>query len=134
MVAFESFKLVATMNPGGDYGKKELSPALRNRFTEVWVPPVDDPRDLELIVDRLWKHDELKAWTKPLLAFADDLCRRVGDRTLVSLRDILVCVRSISHLSVLTANQAWVSFSNAVMDLGPQYAPSPPEIFVRRPQ
>jgi midasin len=25
------------MNPGGDYGKKELSPALRNRFTEIWV-------------------------------------------------------------------------------------------------
>eukprot|EP00359_Climacostomum_virens_P011460 CAMPEP_0204900836 /NCGR_PEP_ID=MMETSP1397-20131031/2713_1 /ASSEMBLY_ACC=CAM_ASM_000891 /TAXON_ID=49980 /ORGANISM="Climacostomum Climacostomum virens, Strain Stock W-24" /LENGTH=245 /DNA_ID=CAMNT_0052069063 /DNA_START=55 /DNA_END=789 /DNA_ORIENTATION=- len=25
------------MNPGGDFGKKELSPALRNRFTEVWV-------------------------------------------------------------------------------------------------
>ncbi|KAL1705188.1 hypothetical protein EV121DRAFT_279766 [Schizophyllum commune] len=113
VTASDAFKLIATMNPGGDYGKKELSPALRNRFTEVWVPPVDDPRDLELILDRLWKHDGLKAWTKPLLAFADDLCRRVGDRTLVSLRDIL----------------AWVSFSNAVMDLGPQYAPSPPEIF-----
>ncbi|KAI5834423.1 P-loop containing nucleoside triphosphate hydrolase protein, partial [Schizophyllum commune Tattone D] len=113
VTASDAFKLIATMNPGGDYGKKELSPALRNRFTEVWVPPVDDPRDLELIVDRLWKHDGLKAWTKPLLAFADDLCRRVGNRTLVSLRDIL----------------AWVSFSNAVMDFGPQYAPSPPEIF-----
>lgn len=25
------------MNPGGDYGKKDLSPALRNRFTEIWV-------------------------------------------------------------------------------------------------
>lgn len=25
------------MNPSGDYGKKELSPALRNRFTEIWV-------------------------------------------------------------------------------------------------
>ena len=29
--------IVATMNPGNDHGKKELSPALRNRFTEVWV-------------------------------------------------------------------------------------------------
>ena len=27
------FKILATMNPGGDYGKKELSPALVNRFT-----------------------------------------------------------------------------------------------------
>lgn len=30
------FKIFATMNPGGDYGKKELSPALSNRFTVVW--------------------------------------------------------------------------------------------------
>lgn len=25
------------MNPGGDFGKRELSPALRSRFTEVSV-------------------------------------------------------------------------------------------------
>ncbi|EPQ54549.1 hypothetical protein GLOTRDRAFT_7043, partial [Gloeophyllum trabeum ATCC 11539] len=49
--AAEGFKLVATMNPGGDYGKKELSPALRNRFTEIWVPPVSERRDLEQIID-----------------------------------------------------------------------------------
>lgn len=35
------FRLFATMNPGGDFGKRELSPALRNRFTEVWVEPID---------------------------------------------------------------------------------------------
>jgi hypothetical protein len=29
--------MVATMNPGSDFGKKELSPALRNRLTEIWV-------------------------------------------------------------------------------------------------
>jgi midasin len=38
------------MNPGGDYGKKELSPALRNRFTEIWVPPVIDLDELQGIV------------------------------------------------------------------------------------
>ncbi|PWA53605.1 pumilio 23 [Artemisia annua] len=32
----EKFFILATMNPGGDFGKKELSPALRNRFTEIW--------------------------------------------------------------------------------------------------
>jgi midasin len=36
------------MNPSGDYGKKELSPALRNRFTEIWVEPITHP---ELIID-----------------------------------------------------------------------------------
>lgn len=34
----ENFRIVATMNPGGDFGKRELSPALRSRFTEVWIP------------------------------------------------------------------------------------------------
>ncbi|KAF8562123.1 hypothetical protein P879_04155 [Paragonimus westermani] len=38
LTAHVDFRLVATMNPGGDYGKKELSPALRNRFTEIWCP------------------------------------------------------------------------------------------------
>ena len=88
--ASEDFKLVATMNPGGDYGKKELSPALRNRFTEIWVPPVDDRSDLELIVGGLLQYDSLQSFTKPILDFVDWLCLRVGDRSLLSLRDILV--------------------------------------------
>ncbi|EGR30434.1 type a von willebrand factor domain protein [Ichthyophthirius multifiliis] len=35
--AKEEFVIISTMNPGGDFGKRELSPALRNRFTEIWV-------------------------------------------------------------------------------------------------
>ena len=35
IVAAEGFRLVATMNPGGDHGKRELSPALTNRFTQA---------------------------------------------------------------------------------------------------
>jgi midasin len=37
IVGQEGFAIVATMNPSGDFGKKELSPALRNRMTEIWV-------------------------------------------------------------------------------------------------
>ena len=37
IIAHEKFNMVATMNPSGDFGKKELSPALRNRMTELWV-------------------------------------------------------------------------------------------------
>ncbi|OAV86600.1 hypothetical protein PTTG_29815 [Puccinia triticina 1-1 BBBD Race 1] len=49
-----SFQISATMNPGGDFGKRELSPALRNRFTEIWVPLVLDPRDrFAVYCDRL---------------------------------------------------------------------------------
>ncbi|KAM0680844.1 hypothetical protein GINT2_001118 [Glugoides intestinalis] len=34
--AHSGFKVVATMNPSGDFGKRELSPALRSRFTEIY--------------------------------------------------------------------------------------------------
>jgi midasin len=50
IVASEGFQFLATMNPGGDYGKKELSPALRNRFTEIWVPAMSDLDDILQIV------------------------------------------------------------------------------------
>jgi len=48
--ASPDFRIFATMNPGGDFGKRDLSPALRNRFTEIWVPALDDVGDLELII------------------------------------------------------------------------------------
>lgn len=35
VVGAPGFQVLATMNPGGDFGKKELSPALSNRFTQV---------------------------------------------------------------------------------------------------
>ncbi|CDO69902.1 hypothetical protein BN946_scf184884.g61 [Trametes cinnabarina] len=97
--ASDDFKFVATMNPGGDYGKKELSPALRNRFTEIWVPPITDRRDLECIVETLWQHEVLKAYTKHLLDFVEWLCAAVNDRAFANLRDIL----------------AWIAFSNAAI-------------------
>lgn len=50
VVAAPSFRLLATMNPGGDHGKRELSPALRSRFTEIWVPTVSDRRDREALL------------------------------------------------------------------------------------
>ncbi|KFA48162.1 hypothetical protein S40293_06892 [Stachybotrys chartarum IBT 40293] len=50
VVASEGFQFFATMNPGGDFGKKELSPALRNRFTEIWVPALSETEDIRDIV------------------------------------------------------------------------------------
>ncbi|KAJ7717676.1 midasin nuclear AAA ATPase [Mycena metata] len=104
--AVESFKLVATMNPGGDYGKKELSPALRNRFTEIWVPPVD--------AAHMWKFESLRSYTSKVLDFAEWLSAKVGDRSLMSLRDIL----------------AWVVFSNSVHPSETGDGISPDEIFL----
>ncbi|KAG7342074.1 cobaltochelatase [Nitzschia inconspicua] len=50
--AHDDFRCFATMNPGGDFGKRELSPALRSRFTEIWVPSVGDREDFEIVVNR----------------------------------------------------------------------------------
>ncbi|KAI6030422.1 midasin [Pisolithus orientalis] len=111
--AADSFKLLATMNPGGDYGKKELSPALRNRFTEIWVPPVDNPQDLAIIVDNSWKHEKLKPFTASLLEFCQWLRARLDDKSVCTLRDIL----------------AWVAFSNAVLNTRPEDAIHVNEIF-----
>ena len=50
VIASEGFQFLATMNPGGDYGKRELSLALRNRFTEIWVPQVTEFEEMLDIV------------------------------------------------------------------------------------
>ena len=52
IVAEDGFHIFATMNPGGDFGKRELSPALRSRFTEIWVPQVSHRADFELVLSR----------------------------------------------------------------------------------
>jgi midasin (ATPase involved in ribosome maturation) len=57
ITAHPNFKLLATMNPGGDFGKRELSPALRSRFTEVWIPAATNPEDIALIVKEILSLD-----------------------------------------------------------------------------
>ena len=49
--ASQNFQLFATMNPGGDFGKRELSPALRSRFTEIWVPPITSLFDIDMVLE-----------------------------------------------------------------------------------
>lgn len=54
-VAHDAFRVVATMNPGGDYGKREISPALRNRFTEIYFQLENDEyvEIFDKMVDRI---------------------------------------------------------------------------------
>lgn len=96
--AADGFQFFATMNPGGDFGKKELSPALRNRFTEIWVPPLSNRQDiLDIVVDKL------KPQFKPLAHVIVDFsywfgrtCRS-SSATAFSIRDILVWVNFVNH-------------------------------------
>jgi MoxR-like ATPase len=53
ITAHANFKIIGTMNPSGDYGKKELTPALRNRFTEIWVEPITSLAVLEQDLDKI---------------------------------------------------------------------------------
>ncbi len=94
--AKEGFQIFATMNPGGEYGKRELSPALRNRFTEIWVPPLSCLEEIEQVV-RAKIHAAARHFTSALVLFAAWFTQRYTQRTTsVSLRDIL----------------SWVSFVN----------------------
>ncbi|KAI8323453.1 midasin [Martensiomyces pterosporus] len=91
LVAKDGFEFVATMNPGGDYGKRELSPALRNRFTELWAPTTTDSDDLQMILDkRLFSVSDAAVCAKVILDFVAYL--RDGIKVLqhpLSLRDYL---------------------------------------------
>lgn len=59
--AKDSFVVLATMNPGGDFGKKELSPALRNRFTEIWMPQPQFLEDYVPIVHKTLSNSSFKS-------------------------------------------------------------------------
>ncbi|XP_060907246.1 midasin [Labrus mixtus] len=98
------FRLVATMNPGGDFGKKELSPALRNRFTEIWCPQSNNRGDLVHIVQHNLRSGlslDGGDIAELMLDFIDWLTRQdFGRRCILSVRDIL----------------SWVYFMNAVCE------------------
>jgi midasin len=97
ITAHPNFRIVCTMNPGGDVGKKELSPALRNRFTEIWVPTLSNEADLLQIITERFTHKSLTNYSRLLLDFIKWFNGHDGHRKSLSLRDIL----------------AWVAFMNA---------------------
>lgn len=96
--AADGFQFFATMNPGGDFGKKELSPALRNRFTEIWVPPLSSRQDiLDIVVDKL--KPQVKPFAHIIVDFSYWFGRtcRSSTATAFSIRDILVWVNFVNH-------------------------------------
>ncbi|GIL43445.1 hypothetical protein Vafri_916, partial [Volvox africanus] len=110
VVAAPGFRLLATMNPGGDFGKKELSPALSNRFTTIWVPAMDDPEEMRAILEaRLADSFNRSAIAERLLRFWQEYLRLQpsGARQLLSVRDLLAWVGFVNatspHLGALPA-------------------------------
>ncbi|XP_074294838.1 midasin-like [Silene latifolia] len=95
VTAHDDFFLLATMNPGGDFGKKELSPALRNRFTEIWVPSVGDLDELREISKR-FLIPELHHFVDPLINFWEWYNQLQTGRTL-TVRDLLAWLDFVVH-------------------------------------
>ncbi|KAJ9190362.1 hypothetical protein P3X46_001577 [Hevea brasiliensis] len=106
ITAHENFLVLATMNPGGDYGKKELSPALRNRFTEIWVSPVSDLDELRHIASKRFSNPEFSYIVDAMINFWQWFNQLQAGRVL-TVRDLL----------------SWIEFINMTEgSLGPDYA------------
>lgn len=105
--ATDGFQFFATMNPGGDFGKKELSPALRNRFTEIWVPPLSNRQDvLDIVVDKL--KPQFRSFADTIVDFTywfGKTCRS-STATAFSIRDILVWVNFVNNATQLEPSVA----------------------------
>lgn len=93
----DGYQFFATMNPGGDFGKKELSPALRNRFTEIWVPPLSGSDDIYDIV-RTKLNKSAQGFVEVVVQFAAWFGRtfRPLATTPFSVREILAWVQFIN--------------------------------------
>uniref|UniRef100_A0ACD5WZY3 Uncharacterized protein n=1 Tax=Avena sativa TaxID=4498 RepID=A0ACD5WZY3_AVESA len=106
IVAHPNFFILATMNPGGDYGKKELSPALRNRFTELWVPAVTDVDELKSIAIDKFSKAELCCFGDCIVNFWKRF-NQLRTGRMLTIRDLL----------------SWISFINVTETiLGPEQA------------
>ena len=107
VTAKDGFQFLATMNPGGDYGKRELSPALRNRFTEIWVPPLSAEEDIfEIVSAKL--PAQLGHLAKPMVQFSLWYTLRYNgsDSTLLSVREVLAWVDFINVSQVPDFNES----------------------------
>lgn len=103
------YQFLATMNPGGDYGKKELSRALRNRFTEIWVPPIDRACDVVEIIERKIRPeaaDKARAMVDFALWF-QQACN-MSPSPSISIRDIEAWIQFINTMPKDALDDAFV--------------------------
>ena len=118
----DDFIIFATMNPGGDFGKRELSPALRSRFTEIWVPAITDLEDIDLVLIGIFESKTLdrdsielrKNILEYVFWFNSSLC---GDPSspffdlVLSLRDVIAWARFVVEArKKMISVDVWVIF------------------------
>ncbi|KAK2196048.1 bifunctional P-loop containing nucleoside triphosphate hydrolase/AAA+ ATPase domain/ATPase [Babesia duncani] len=112
--AHPQFRFLATMNPGGDHGKRELSPALLNRFTIVHVPEIDVSNPV--LVSRLCMG--LPDWIPVAIVKVVESCK-----TRLTLRDLVVWINYIRtstkfvHVFIHGAHVAFMDHLDAPISL-----------------
>lgn len=121
------FQFLATMNPGGDFGKKELSPALRNRFTEVWCRSIEAKDDLIKIAAHSLKtgYGVLKDPSTDILVedIATVIVNTVHfikqniDKFTYSIRDILAWVQYITKNSDIKIGKSLTMHESIIFGL-----------------
>ncbi|KAM3408334.1 hypothetical protein ACQJBY_001473 [Aegilops geniculata] len=104
IVAHPNFFILATMNPGGDYGKKELSPALRNRFTELWVPAVTDVDELKSIAVERFSKAELSCFGDCIVNFSKWF-NHLHTGRMLTIRDLLSWILFINSTERILGSQ-----------------------------
>ncbi|RMZ83086.1 hypothetical protein DV738_g1188, partial [Chaetothyriales sp. CBS 135597] len=116
VTAQPDFQFLATMNPGGDYGKRELSAALRNRMTEIWVPPLAQSDDI-LPIMKAKLGGQLEHFALSMLDFAQWFAaefRNNPSSNDVHLRDLLAWCNFIPACPALEAELAFVHGASLV--------------------
>nr|POE79554.1 midasin [Quercus suber] len=107
VTAAPGFQFFATMNPGGDYGKRELSPALRNRFTEIWVPSLSDTEDMiQIVTAKLVT--SARHYASTIVSFSRWFKQRYDTSATdsISIRDILAWVTFINAQKIICLSSA----------------------------
>ena len=109
VMAHPEFQFLATMNPGGDYGKRELSAALRNRLTEIWVPPLSEEADvLPILTAKL--EPNLSSLAPLMLKFSLWFREAIhkSANTTIPLRDLLAWAKFVNCVPYLGSEEAFL--------------------------
>lgn len=130
IVANPNFRIIATMNPSGDFGKRELSPALRSRFTEIWVPPLSNEIEIKAIIQEILSIpidlnntaiDEVKSFQNlsefisfNMLNFIKWINRRLaedcGSKAVITIREILAWSTFINEFNPSSGEQVFLAY------------------------
>ncbi|KAM3143024.1 hypothetical protein pb186bvf_004842 [Paramecium bursaria] len=97
----QAFAIVAAMNPSGDWGKKELTPALRSRFTEIFAenPLKGSIEDIKSIINQYEKYysEDLSLIIQQL-----NVDYEITFRDLLQILNHMESLRNVQNIDILS--------------------------------